>query len=184
MAEAPYNINSGAFLGSIGQFGKKAGRGIERLGKTLAKPMAKNEAEQKKAASSAAKAADQAATKAAKEKATADANKKARAAATRRATAAHKVKLSRNAEFEDQKTQKQVERVTAIAAAKGAAKPAAPAAKPTAPKSAARKTTSGVSTDKDGVLKPAVSKNKSAPKSQPVKAGPKLDTKAGDAYND
>jgi hypothetical protein len=191
MAESPYNINSGAFLGSIGQFGKKAGRGIERLGKTLAKPISQKEAEQKKAATAAAKAADQAAKKAAeetakadKEKATAAANKKARAAATRRTTAAHKVKLSRAAEFESQKTGLLVERAKAIAEAKTAGKPAAPAAKPTAPKSAARKTSSGVSTDKDGVLKPAVSKNKSAPKSQPVKAGPKLDTKAGDAYND
>jgi hypothetical protein len=177
MAEAPYNINSGAFLGSIGQFGKKAGSGIEKFGKRLAKPLAKNEAKQKIAANAAAKAAEQAATKAAKEEATADANKKARAAATRRATTAHKVKLSRAAEFESQKTGLLVERAKALAEAKAASKPAAP-------KSAARKTASGVSTDKDGVLKPAASKNKSAPKSQPVKAGPKLDPKAGETYND
>jgi colicin import membrane protein len=187
MAESPYNINSGAFHGSIRQFGDKAGRGIERLGKTLAKPISQKEAEQKKAATAAAKAADQAAKKAAeeaakadKEKATAAANKKTRAAATRRATAAHKVKLSRAAEFENQKTQKQVERVTAIAAAKAAATPAAPAAKPTAPKSAARKTSSGVSTDKDGVLKPV----NPAKKPAVSKGGAAVNTKAGEAYND
>ena len=104
------------------------------------------------------------------------ADKAARAAATRRATAAHKTKLSRAEEFENLKTQKQVERVKAVAEAKAKATP-----KP-AP-SAARKTASGISTDKDGVLKPAVSRNK-AVKPTTTSKRPKLNVSAGEAYND
>lgn len=100
-----------------------------------------------------------------------------RAAATRRATAAHKRRLQQLGEVEDLKTKKQVERTKAVAEAKAAGKPPAPKA-PKTP-SAARKTPSGVSTDKDGVLKPIVKR----PKPAPVKA-PLLNTKAGDAYND
>ncbi len=107
------------------------------------------------------------------------ADKKARAAATRRATAAHKIKLSRAAEFESQKTEMLVERAKKLAEAKTASKPPAPAAKPAAKKTAARRTSSGVSTDKDGVLKPV-----NPPKKPTAKARMALDTKAGDAYND
>lgn len=96
-----------------------------------------------------------------------------RAAATRRATAAHKRKLQQMGEVEDLKTTKQVERAKAVGKAKASVAP-----KPKAP-SAAQKTPSGVSTDKDGVLKPIVKR----PKPSPVKA-PVLNTKAGDAYND
>jgi hypothetical protein len=119
---------------------------------------------------------DAAATKAA---AKAAKDKKDRAAATRRATADHKVRLARAAEFEDLKTQKQVERAKALAEAKGAGKPATPVAKPAAPKSASRKTPSGVSTDKDGVLKPV-----NPPKKPAAKTRMAVDTKAGDMYND
>lgn len=104
-------------------------------------------------------------------------DKVARAAATRRATAAHKRKLEQIGDVEDLKTQKQVERTKAVAEAKGAGKPPAPKA-PKAP-SAARKTPSGLATDKDGVLKPIVKRAKPAPVQAPV-----LDTKAGEKYND
>jgi len=125
-----------------------------------------------KAASERTKAAKAESTKAAK----AAADKAARAAATRRATAAHKTKLSRAEEFENLKTQKQVDRVKAVAEAKAKATPKS------AP-SAARKTASGIPTDKDGVLKPAISKSKAVKPTAPSKR-PKLNTAAGEAYND
>jgi hypothetical protein len=184
----PYgNLSSAAFGASVAGGAKALGKGIEKLGRVIAKPMAKDEAELARADAAAKKDA---------EKKTAQKNK--RAADTRWKNKQHQDSLKRNQELADQRaanqkqldaqrTEAAVDRTTKVAQAKKpatAAKPAAPAAKPAAPKSASRKTASGVSTDKDGVLKPAVSKNKSAPKSQPVKAGPKLDTKAGDAYND
>ena len=178
--ENPYKINSGEFLGSIGQFGKKTGDRIENFGKRLAKPLAKNEAKQKRAADAAARNAAKAAEKAAKDKANAAANKRDRAAATRRKNAERNRQLIHVSNLEDLRTQKQVDRVKALAAAKNANKPPAPAAKPVAPKSAARKTASGVRTDNDGVLKPV----NPAKKPAVSKGGAAVNTKAGEAYND
>jgi len=142
---------------------------------------AKNAAAINKANAKNAATADKASAKAA-------ADKKAKAAATRRATAAHKVRLSRATELEDLKTQKQVERVKALAEAKAGAATATPQKKPAAAKapnvSAARKTPSGISTDKDGVLKPIVSKSKDAKPSGSRTPKAKLNTSAGEAYND
>ncbi len=182
MSEAPYKISSGPV--NMAQFGKRLGSGIAKLGKVVAKPIAENEREQKKASNAAAKNAEQAAKKAAADAAKAAAAKKVQAAATRRKTAERKRQLDHVSNLEDLKTQKQVERAKALAEVRNAGKPAAPAAKPSAPKSASRKTPSGVSTDKEGVLKPVASKTKAASKPEPVKARPKLDTKAGDVYDD
>jgi hypothetical protein len=192
MAESPYNINSEAFLGSIGKLGKKAGDGIEKFGKRLAKPLAKNEAKQKIVANAAAKAANQAAKKTAKqqekvdaENARLEAEKKNRRNALRRAENDHKRKLRYTTEFEAHKTAILVERKQKLAEATNAGKPPAtpkppaPSTKPKTPKPAARKTSSGVSTDKDGVLKPI-----NPPKKPTAKTGGALDTKAGEAYND
>jgi hypothetical protein len=112
------------------------------------------------------------------------ADKNARNAATRRANADHKAKLARVGEVEDLKTQKQVDRVKALAKTKAelASKSGSSDSKKTV--SASRKTASGVSTDKDGVLKPAVSKNKSVKPTSTKRPGPKLNVSAGEAYND
>jgi hypothetical protein len=114
------------------------------------------------------------------------ANKRDRAAATRRKNAERNRQLIHVSNLEDLRTQKQVERAKALAEARNAGKPATPAAKPATPaakpaakKTAARRTSSGVSTDKDGVLKPV-----NPPKKPTAKARMALDTKAGDAYND
>ena len=107
------------------------------------------------------------------------ANKRDRAAATRRKNAERNRQLIHVSNLEDLRTQKQVERAKALAEARNAGKPATPAAKPAAKKTAARRTSSGVSTDKDGVLKPV-----NPPKKPTAKARMALDTKAGDAYND
>ncbi len=190
MAEAPYNIKSGAF--NVQQLGNKLGKGITTFGKTIAKPIAKKEAEQKKLDAAAARAANQAAKNAAKQQAKVDAEnarleaeKKNRRNALRRAENDHKRKLRYTAEFEAHKTAILVERKKKLAEATNAGKPPAtpeppaPSTKPKTPKPAARKTKSGVSTDNDGILKPI-----NPPKKSTAKAGRALDTKAGDAYND
>jgi hypothetical protein len=179
MAEAPYNINSGAFLGNIGQFGKKAGSGIEKFGKRLAKPLAKNEAEQKKAANAAAREAEKNA-----------AQKKKRAADTRWKNKQHQDTLKRNQDLADQRaanqrqldaqrTEAAVDRTTKVAQAK---KPAAkkPAAKKpaTAAKPAATK---APKVGSDNLMKPV---NPNPPKKSSTSKNPVVDTKAGDAYND
>jgi hypothetical protein len=143
---------------------------------------AKNAAAINKANAKNKEIADATAAKAAAKAAIA---KKERAAATRRATAAHKVKLARAEEFENLKTRKQVERVEQLKSVKERGSTPPPAKQPPKnPRTAARKIGPGMSTDKDGVLKPIVSKSKGAKPSGSRTPKAKLNTSAGEAYND
>ena len=110
----------------------------------------------------------------------AKADKIARANATRRETAAHKRKLQQRSELEDLRTQKQVERVKAVAEAKAStqAAPKTVVKKAAAPKPAV-KATKAPTPDKEGVLNPVVKKPK-----RNAKPAAQVNTKAGDAYND
>jgi hypothetical protein len=144
---------------------------------------AKNAAAINKANAKNKEIADAATAKAA---AKAAIDKKNRAAATRRATAAHKVKLARAEEFENLKTRKQVERAKLLQSAKERSSTPPPAEQPPKkPRTAARNIGPGMSTDKDGVLKPIVSSKKDKGTSKSAGAPrPKVNTAAGDLYND
>lgn len=176
----PMQINGNAWTSLLGSAGKKAGRGIEKLAKVIAKPMSDKEQEEQRAAREQEKAAAKASS----------------------AEAAHQEKLRRSKEFHEARTAHQVEQIRRVAEAKAEAinivakakneaapKPAAkkPAAKAAAPKAAAKpktpkapKATKAPVAGKDGILKPVVSKSKAAAPQQRAS----VDVKAGEAYND
>jgi hypothetical protein len=110
------------------------------------------------------------------------ANKRDRAAATRRKNAERNRQLIHVSNLEDLRTQKQVDRVRALAEARNASKPAA---KPSMQKPAAKKTAGKAAPTKapkvgsDNLVQPI-----NPTKKPTARARMALDTKAGDAYND
>jgi hypothetical protein len=182
----PYtNLSNAAFGNAVAGGAKKLAKGVEKLGRVIAKPMAKDEDEQARAEAAAKKDAEKNA-----------AQKKKRAADTRWRNKQHQDTLRRNQDLadqraanqkqlDDQRTEAAVDRTTKVAQAKNPSTAAQPAAKkPAAKKPAAKKpvaTTKAPKTGKDNLLEPVAP---SSPKKPSMAKKPVVDTKAGDQYND
>lgn len=184
--KTPYTNLSSAQAGTgIRKVADKLGRGIERFGRVIAKPMAKDEAEQARAEAAANRDA---------EKKTKQTTK--RANDTRWKNKQHKDTLNRNQQLADQRLENQkkldtqrtdaaVERAKKIAEAKNAGNPATTAKTGTGNKKTVAKTpvtgTKAPKTGKDNLLEPVAP---SSPKKPSTTKRPVVDTKAGDLYND
>lgn len=180
----PYtNLSNAAFGNAVAGGAKKLAKGVEKLGRVVAKPMAQDEAKLAREK----KAADREAEKSAKQKKdrandTRWANKKHQDELKRR-DELHAQNLQHKAEVESNRTGAAVDRAEKLKQIKEAGKSSTTTTtgnkKPAAKKAVT--TTKAPKTGKDNLLEPVAS---SSPKKPSMAKKPVVDTKAGDQYND
>ncbi len=182
----PYtNLSNAAFGNAVAGGAKKLAKGIDKLGRVIAKPMAQDEA--KLAREQAAEQREANKTKKQTTKRANDtrwANKKHKDELARR-DELHAQNLKHKAEVEANRTGAAVERATKLKEVREAGKSSTTTKTTTANKKPASNKASAPTkapkTGKDNLLEPVAP---SSPKKPSMAKKPVVDTKAGDQYND